>query len=133
MNKVINEKGNAWWEATTEEVVKVQLFFDSLRQYFVEIEKIEEYVMKKQHDILHFDWPDDTLFDKWMAELVHAKQLEYVETDDEDMDQDEVQIIETLVKEEEKKEKQPIIVTKIGPQSDDLATRQPMVTINLSV
>lgn len=32
--------------------------------------------MKKQHDILNFNWPDDTLFDKWMADFVHAKQLE---------------------------------------------------------
>lgn len=40
MNEVINEKGNTWWAAITEEVVKVQLFFDSLRKIFDEIDKI---------------------------------------------------------------------------------------------
>ena len=98
MNKVINKKGNAWWVATTKEVVKVQLFFDSLRQDFIEIDKLGEYVMKKQHDILHFDCLDDTLFDKWMVDLVHAKQLEYAITDDQVMEHDEVQIIDISTK-----------------------------------
>ena len=31
MNEVINEKGHAWWATTIEELVKVQLFFDSLK------------------------------------------------------------------------------------------------------
>ena len=89
MNRVINKNGNTWWSIKIEEIVKVQLFFDSLRQVFVEIKKIGENVMKKNY-ILHFDWPYDTLIDKWMAILVHAKQLEYVETDNEEMEQDEV-------------------------------------------
>ena len=29
MNRVINEKGHAWWENTTEEFVKVQIYYDS--------------------------------------------------------------------------------------------------------
>ena len=91
MNEVINEKGNAWWEATTEEFVKVHLFFDSLMNDFIQIHKLGEYVMKKQHDILQFDWPDDTLFDKWMADFAHVEKLEGVENDDdEEMEQDEV-------------------------------------------
>ena len=64
MNKVINEKGNAWWAATTEEVVKVQLFYDSLRKYFAKSDKIGEYVIRKQYEILNFNWLDDTLYDK---------------------------------------------------------------------
>ena len=31
MNKIMNEKGHAWWATSTEESVKVQLFFDSLK------------------------------------------------------------------------------------------------------
>ena len=74
MNKVISEKGNAWWAATTKEVIKVQSFFDFLRQDCVEIDKVGEYVMKKQHDILDFNWPDDTLFDKLMTNFIHARK-----------------------------------------------------------
>ena len=80
MNKVINEKGNVWWENKKEEVVKVQLFYDSLRTNSIEIDRLGEYVMRKQNDILNFNWLDDTLFDKWMADSVHAKQLECGET-----------------------------------------------------
>ena len=68
-----------------------------------------------------------------MADLVHAKQLEYFETNDEDMEQDEEQIIETLVKEEEDKEKQPIATTRVEPQNDDLTIEKLMVIVNLSV
>ena len=52
MNRVINEKGNAWWANTTKEVLKVQIFYDSLREDFIEINKLRDYVMKKQHDVL---------------------------------------------------------------------------------
>ena len=31
INKIINEKGHAWWATSTKEMVKVQLFFDSLK------------------------------------------------------------------------------------------------------
>ena len=31
MNKIINETRYAWWETSIEELVKVQLFFDSLK------------------------------------------------------------------------------------------------------
>ena len=69
MNNVINETGHAWWAITIEQMVKVQLFFDSLKQDFVNIDKEVEYVVKKKHDILHFNWPDDTHFDKWMVDI----------------------------------------------------------------
>ena len=69
MNKVINKKEHAWWATTIEELVKVHLFFDSLKQDFVSIDKEAKYVIKKKHDILHFNWPDDTLFDKWMIDI----------------------------------------------------------------
>ncbi len=50
-NRVINEKGHALSEKTIEEVVKVQLLYDYLKEEFVEINKLGEFVLKKQHDI----------------------------------------------------------------------------------
>ena len=50
-------------------MVKVQIFFDSLKQDFINIDKEGEYAIKKQQDVLQFDWPDDTLFDKWMVDI----------------------------------------------------------------
>ena len=88
MNKVINEKGHAWWTTTIEELVKVQLFFNSLKQNFVNIDKETEYVIKKQHDILYFNWPDDTLFDKWMVDISSNEQLEEAKIDDDKVQED---------------------------------------------
>ena len=45
-------------------MVKAQIFFDSLKQDFIAINNKAEYVQKRQMDILQFNWPDDTLFDK---------------------------------------------------------------------
>ena len=42
MNKIINEKGHSWWATTIEEMVNVQIFFDSLKQDFVTIDNESE-------------------------------------------------------------------------------------------
>ena len=47
MNKIRNEKGHAWWATSTEELVKVQLLFDSLKRDFVTIDNEAEYVLKR--------------------------------------------------------------------------------------
>ena len=47
MNEIVNEKGCAWWANTVEELVKVQIFFDSLKQDFFHFEKEADYVLKK--------------------------------------------------------------------------------------
>ena len=47
MNKIINEIVHAWWDTTTEEMVKAQIFFDSLKQEFIDIDSEAEYVIKK--------------------------------------------------------------------------------------
>ena len=59
LNKVVNEKGQAWFAKITEENVRIQIFFDSFRKEFDEIDKLGEDVMKKKREILNFNWPDD--------------------------------------------------------------------------
>ena len=55
------KKGHAWWSTSIEELVKVQLFFDSLKQESITIDKEVEYVLRKKNDILQFNWLDDTI------------------------------------------------------------------------
>ena len=57
-----------------------------MKQDLIKIDKVAEYVFKKKNDILQFNWPDDTLFDKWMANIVSDEQWEEVENDDNEMD-----------------------------------------------
>ena len=69
-------------------MVKVQLFFDSLKKIKIDTEKEVKYVIKKQNDILRFNWPDDTLFDKWMVDIASNEQWEKLENDSNEMDHD---------------------------------------------
>ena len=57
-----------WFSKTIEEVVQVKLFFDSFKQVFKEIKTIGGHVLRKEQEILSFNWPDDTLFDKWVTD-----------------------------------------------------------------
>ena len=40
-----------------------------LKEYFTAINNKAKYVHKRQRDILLFSWPNDIVFDKWMAEI----------------------------------------------------------------
>ena len=64
MNKVINEIGHLLWAMTNEEYVKVQLFYSTIRKYFVAIEAIGNSLIIVQREVLNFDWPSDTSFKK---------------------------------------------------------------------
>ena len=48
MNNIINETKHACWVITIEEFVKVQIFFDSLKQDLIDIDKEGKYVINKQ-------------------------------------------------------------------------------------
>lgn len=88
----------------TKEVVKVKFFYNSIREDFVEINKLGDFVIKKQREVLSFDWLDDTFFNKWMEDFLHSKQLVTKETDDEEVGQNEMQTIDTSIQEEEEKD-----------------------------
>ena len=61
---------------TNEELVKVQLFYNAIGKDFFEIEKIGDFVIKKQREILNFIWLNDTIFKKWKEEIFSSKQVE---------------------------------------------------------
>ena len=120
INKVVNERGHAWWAATTEEMMKTQIFFDSLKQEFFAINNEAKYVLQRQRDSLQFHWPDDTLFDKWMAEIALGEKFDEDEIDDDEVQDDEIQIIDTVTtqaqQEEEDKNDQSLSIAGPGPQ-----------------
>ena len=56
MNIVINnDQTNLWFARTTEEIVKIGLFFDSFKEEFLNLRVLARNVMKKENSILHFD------------------------------------------------------------------------------
>ena len=68
-----------------------------------------------------------------MVDYINAKELEYGETNDDEVEQDKAQIIDTSVKVEEHRGKQPTIVTRIEVETDDMVVGESDVTIVLTV
>lgn len=75
MNNVINEKGHILWAMNNEELVKVQLFYKSIRKDLIEIEAVGNSIIKVQREILNFDWPDDTTFNEWKEKILSIEQM----------------------------------------------------------
>ena len=64
LNLVINEeKTNMWSTRTTNEIVKVQLFFDSFKEQFKTLRTLARVVNKKENTILNFEWLDERTYD----------------------------------------------------------------------
>ena len=76
-------------------------------------------MLKRQGDILQFAWPDDLLFDKWMAEIPPGEQFVEGETENEEIQDDETQIIDTITtqaqQKEENKKEQSLSIASPGP------------------
>lgn len=68
LNATMNDEKYIWFARTIEELVQVELFFESFKQDFHEIRKIGTSVLSKEHVILNFNWPDDIIFDKWVVD-----------------------------------------------------------------
>ena len=85
INRVINETGHLLWAMTNEELVKVQLFYNTIRKDFVELEVSANSLVTVQREILNFDWPEDTIYNNWKEEFLFSKQTgedDEVEDDD---------------------------------------------------
>lgn len=84
MNKIVNEIGYFLWATKNEEMVKVQLFYKTVRKDFVDFETIATFLITVQREVISFDWPNDTNFNEWKDKLVSVEQME--EGDDADDD-----------------------------------------------
>ena len=118
-------------------MVKTQIFFDSLKQEFVTINNKAEYVLQRQRDILQFHWPDDALFDKWMAEIAPGEQFDEDETDDDEVQDDEIQIIDTITtqaqQEEEDKNDQSLSIAGPSPQDANTTGEEGKEEVTLTI
>ena len=64
MNLVVNEeKTNMWFARTTEKIIKVQLFFDSFKE-FKNLKTLARAIIKKEGTILTFNWLDEKTYDQ---------------------------------------------------------------------
>ena len=63
INTIINDdQTNLWFAKTTKEIVTIGLFFDSFKDEFVNLRVLAKSVTKKKNSILHFDWPEETVY-----------------------------------------------------------------------
>ena len=83
INIVINDdQTNLWFAKTTEEIVTIGLFFNSFKDDFVNLRVLARSVTKRENSILHFDWPDETVYNQWKSE--HTMALEQTQMAAED-------------------------------------------------
>ena len=70
---------------------------------------------------MQFAWPNDMLFDKWMVEIPLGEQFVEGETENEEMQDDETQIIDTITiqaqQKEENKKDQSLSSASRGPSN----------------
>ena len=52
-------------------------------------------MLERQREILHFNWPDDLVFDTWMADLLSNEKIQEVVIDEDNEQDDEVHIVDT--------------------------------------
>ena len=63
INTIINDdQTKLCFAKTTKEIVTIGLFFDSFKDDFVNLRVLARSVTKRKNSILHFDWPDETVY-----------------------------------------------------------------------
>ena len=50
---------------TNEELVKVKIFYMTIRKYFVDIEAIGNSLINVQREALNFYWPNENTYNEW--------------------------------------------------------------------
>ena len=79
---IYEEYNNFWFVRTTKEIVRVQIFFDSFKSEFKDLKEMAKGVMKREKNILSFDWPDERTYDQWKTNHSMAiKRLHMVSKD----------------------------------------------------
>lgn len=97
------------------------------------MDKIEENIFQKQQKTLNFNWPDDTLFNKWMEDYAQTSQLLLEEAEESDTNHDEVQIIDAPIKIEERKEEKLTKKLDMVMQTSDLMKELLVITMDMTV
>ena len=105
INRVINETGHLLWAMTNEELVKVQLFYNTIRKDFVELEVSANYLVTVQREILNFDWLEDTIYNNWKEEFLFSEQTgEDDEVEDDDKEGSTKEETTSVINDEDKKD-----------------------------
>lgn len=79
---------------------------------------------------MSFDWSDEMIFNKWMENIIYEKQIEMEE---DDVDQDDNQTIDTLGQIEEDKKEQPTSVVSTMVPTNEMVTKESDITIVLTI
>ena len=67
---IMSETRHQFWAKTNEELVKIQLFYTTVRKEFDDLEESANSLIKIQREALSFDWPDDDAFNKWKNQFI---------------------------------------------------------------
>lgn len=104
MNNIMNEIGHWLWAKTNEEIVKVQIFHNSIRKDLVDIEVVANILISIQREVLNFDWPNDTTYNEWKDKFVSIEKMEEDGEEEYDEEEENVKVKVTFTINDEDKE-----------------------------
>lgn len=111
LNKVINETGHLLWAMTNEELVKVQLFYTTIRNDLVNIEAVAYSLITIQREVLNFDWLDDTAYNEWKDKFMSIEQMVEGDEAEDDEEEEDARVNVTLIADDEIKENPQVKVS----------------------
>ena len=105
------------WEITNEELAKVQIFYNDIRKYLVDLEAMENSLIAVHREVLNFDWSDDIVFGEWKDKIMHLEKP--IGGDEKE---DSTKIIVTLIADEKDKEDPQVRVSMQATKDDSSLT-----------
>lgn len=76
IKNILNESGHWFWARTNEELVKIRIFYDTVRHELDDLEYLANSLVAIQRETLCFDWPDDATFDEWKNQIESVEVME---------------------------------------------------------
>ena len=96
MKNILNESGHWFWAGTNEELVRIRIFYDNVRQELDDLEYLANSLVAIQRKALGYDWPDDAIFDEWKNQIQSVELME----EEEETSQGGLQVEEESTREE---------------------------------
>ena len=63
------------WAKTNEELVKVQIFYTTIRKDLIDLEVVADSLITVHKEVLNFDWSNDTAYNEWKNKFDSIEQM----------------------------------------------------------
>lgn len=86
IDNIMTETGHWFWTRKNEELVKIQLFYGTIKKELEDLEEFANSLVIVQREALNFDWPDDAAFREWKDQFMSEEKEQPGDEDDDDVE-----------------------------------------------